>query len=174
MNKLHKTSSARLNKFVEGKDELNLYEIFNGVIDLLSDIHKDVRTSREYSIDYENGALFLAQLYERLNKKGFIWYRYEDDGENECRGRVPYLYERQREMISFLRRRYRCRQIGNKYYATTAPQEMIHRMAEADQIVERYVKDNGVVAEFDNGTRKITSSQFTTKKMRGWYSQKEQ
>ena len=50
---------------------------------------------------------------------------------------------------------------------------MVNRMAEADRIVERYVKINGVVAEFDNGNRKITSSQFTTKKMRDWYLRQE-
>ena len=172
MDKLHKASLALLNKFLEGKEELNLYEIFNGVVDLLSEIHNAVRASKEYAVDYENSALFLAQLHERLDKQGFFWYHYEDDGENKHRGRVPYLYERQREMISFLRQRYKCRQVGNKYYATTAPHEMIHRMAEADQIVEQYVKDNGVLAELDNGSRKITSSKFTTKKMRDWYLQK--
>ena len=50
---------------------------------------------------------------------------------------------------------------------------MVNRMAEADRIVERYVKSNGVVAAFDNVNRKITSSQFTTKKMRDWYLRQE-
>lgn len=172
-DKMRKASWESLNRFIEGKRDLNLYDVFNGVVDVLFDIQKDVRASREYAVDYENSAMFLAQLHERLNMQGFFWYRYEGDDENECRGRVPYLYERQREMISFLRQRHRCGQVGNKYYATPAPQEMINRIAEADRIVGRYVKDNGVVAEFNNGVDKITSSMFTTKKMRDWYLQKE-
>ena len=173
IDKLHKGSSASLNKFVDGKEELNLYEMFNGVVDVLFDIQKDVRASTEYVIEYKNSDLFLAQLHERLIQQGFFWYRYEGDDENECRGRVPYLYERQREMISFLNRRYPGTQTTDRFYATTAPQDMIDRMAEADRIVARYVKANGVVAEFDNGVRKLTSAQFTTKKMRDWYLQKE-
>jgi len=173
IDKLNDHSREILNEFIEGKTEINLYEMFNSVVDVLSDIQKDVRASTEYAVQYKNNAMFLEQLHERLREKGFLWYRYEGDDEVACRGEAPYLYERQREMISFLSRRYRGGQTVNKYYATTAPQEMVHRMAEADRIVERYVKDNGVVAEFDKGARKITSSQFTTKKMRDWYLQKE-
>ncbi len=173
LGKMRKSSRKSLNEFIDGKTEINLYEIFNSVVDVLFDIQKDVRSSTEYVIEYKNSALFLAQLHERLIQQGFFWYRYEGDGENECRGQVPYLYERQREMVSFLNRRYPGTQTTDRFYATTAPQEMINRMSEADRIVERYVKDNGVVAEFDKGARKITSSQFITKKMRDWYLQKE-
>ena len=171
--KMRKGSWESLNRFIEGKRDLNLYEMFNGVVDVLFSIHKDVRASKEYAGEYKSSALFLAQLHERLIQQGFLWYRYEDDDKNKCRGRVPYLYHRQREMISYLSRRYTGMQATAKFYATTAPQDMIHRIAEADRIVGRYVKDNGVVAEFDKGVRKITSSQFTTKQMRVWYPQKE-
>ena len=173
IGKMREPSQKSLNMFIEGKTEINLYEIFNSVVDVLFDIQKDVRASKEYAVEYNDSAMFLEQLHVRLREKGLFWYRYEGDDEVVCRGEMPYLYERQREMISFLNQRYRGRQSVNKYYATTAPQEMIHRMAEADRIVERYVKDNGVVAEFDKGTRKIICSQFTTKKMRAWYLQKE-
>ena len=173
IGKMRASSRKSLNDFIDGKMEINLYEIFNGVVDVLFDIQKDVRASKEYAVEYKNSSLFLEQLRGRLTQQGFIWYRYEGDGENECRGRVPYFYERQREMISFLSQRYIGRQTVNKYYATTAPQEMIHRMAEADRIIATYVKNNGVVAEIDKGASKITSSQFTTKKMRDWYLQKE-
>ena len=113
--------------------------------------------------------MFLEQLHERLMRQGFVWYRYEGDGENECRGHIPYLYQRQREMISFFRQRYTGAQTTARFYATTAPQEMINRTAEADEIVAEYVKSNGVVAEFNKGVDKIISSKFTTKKMRDWY-----
>ena len=174
IDKLHEPSRNTLNEFIEGKTEINLYEIFNGVVDVLFDIQKDVRTSKEYAVQYKNSALFLEQLHERLLRQGFIWYRYEGDGENECRGRVPYLYDRQREMISFLSERYMGGQTVDKYYATTAPLEMINRMAEADRIVATYVKNNGVVAEFDKGASRITEPRFTTKKMRDWYLQERQ
>ena len=173
IGKMREPSQKSLNMFIEGKTEINLYEIFNSVVDVLFDIQKDVRASKEYAVQYKNSAMFLEQLHERLLQQGFVFYRYEDDDENECRGQVPYLYERQREMISFLSQRYVGRQTVDKYYATTAPQEMIHRMAEADRIVGQYVKDNGVVAEFDKGARTITSSLFTSEKMRDWYLQKE-
>ena len=172
IDKLHDSSKKSLSEFIEGKTEINLYEIFNGVVDVLFDIQKDVRASREYASEYENSALFLARLHDRLWPKGFFRYRYEGDDEVVCRGHVPYLYERQREMISFLSQRYSGGQTINKYYATTAPQEMVNRMAEADKIVAEYVKDNGVMAKFDKGARKVISSRFTTKKMRDWYLQK--
>ena len=111
--------------------------------------------------------------YLTVLQQGFFHYRYEADDEVVCRGHVPYLYDRQREMISFLRFRYRytCTKATDRFYATTAPQEMINRMAEADKIVAEYVKDNGVMAKFDKGARKVISSKFTTKKMRDWYLQ---
>lgn len=168
-DKMRKASWESLNRFIEGKRDLNLYDVFNSVVDVLFAIQKDVRASKEYAIEYKNSAQFLAQMHERLILQGFTLYRYEGDGENKCRGHVPYFYHRQREMISYLCRRYTGSYTTARFYATTAPQDMINRIAEADRIVERYVKDNGVVAEFDKGVRKITSSQFTTKKMRGWY-----
>lgn len=173
IGKMREPSQKSLSMFIEGRTEINLYEIFNSVVDVLFDIQKAVRSSKEYAVEYKDSTMFLEKLHKRLRAKGLFWYRYEGDDEVVCRGEAPYLYERQREMISFLSQRYRGRQSVNKYYATTAPHEMIHRMAEADRIVERYVKDNGVVAELDKGARKITSSKFTTKKVRDWYSQKE-
>lgn len=173
-DKMRKGSWESLNKFIEGRKELNLYEVFNGVVDVLFDIQNDVRASKEYAVEYENSALFLTQLHERLMRQGFIWYRYEGDDENECRGHIPYLYHRQREMISFLRQRYTRTQTTARFYATTAPLEMINRMAAADRIVSTYVKNNGVVAEFEKGASRITDSRFTTKKMRDWYLQERQ
>jgi hypothetical protein len=166
INKMHESSRKSLNEFIDGKTEINLYEIFNGVVDVLFDIQKVVRESNEYAVEYKDSDLFLSQLHERLRKKGFFRYRYECDEEVVCRGEVPYFYDRQRKAIDYLQRRYRCDDNFSKgsFYATTAPRSMINRMAEADRIVERYVKD-----EFDRGNRKITSSIFTTEKMRGWY-----
>ena len=46
---------------------------------------------------------------------------------------------------------------------------MIDSMAEADRIVEQYVKANGVIAEIDG--KKVRATRFTTKKMREWYFQ---
>ena len=174
MDKLHEPSRNALNEFIERKTEINLYEIFNGVVDVLFDIQKDVRASKEYAVEYKDSAMFLEELHERLRAKGLFWYRYEGDDEAVCRGETPYFYERQREMISFLSQRYIGRQTVDKYYAATAPLEMIHRMAEADRIVATYVKNNGVVAEFDKGASRITDSRFTTKKMRDWYLQERQ
>ena len=174
MDKLNKASSVSLNKFVDGKEELNLYEMFNGVVDVLFDIQKEVRASNEYAIEYKNSADFLSELQDRLLERDLWMYRFETDNELECRGTIPYFYDRQRVAIEHLQKRYRSTDCSskNRSYATTAPQGMIDRMAEADRIVERYVKGNGVVAEFDKGTRKIISSLFATKKMRDWYLQK--
>ena len=171
IDKLHKGSSASLNKFVDGKEELNLYEMFNGVVDVLFDIQKEVRASNEYAIEYKNSSDFLSELQGRLLERDLWRYRFETDNELECRGTIPYFYDRQRAAIEHLQKRYRCTACSskNRFYATTAPQGMIDRMAEADRIVARYVKANGVVAEFDKGASTITSSQFTTKKMRDWY-----
>lgn len=168
-DKMRKASWKKLNRFIEGKRDLNLYDVFNSVVDVLFAIQKDVRASKEYAVEYKNSAQFLAQLHERLILQGFTLYRYEGDDENKCRGHVPYFYHRQREMISYLCRRYTGSYTTARFYATTAPQEMINRIAEADRIVWRYVKDNGVVAAFNNGVSRITDSQFTTKKMRDWY-----
>lgn len=171
IDKLHARSSAILNKFISGEEEFNVYEIFNGVVDVLFDIHNEVRASKEYAVEYKNSAQFLSEMQSKLLERGFWLYRFECDDEFECRGQVPYFYDRQRKAIDYLQRRYRCNDKSSKgsFYATTAPQNMVNRMAEADRIVERYVKDNGVVAEFDSGNRKVTSSQFTTEKMREWY-----
>ncbi|MBR6734636.1 MAG: hypothetical protein IKL96_09595 [Kiritimatiellae bacterium] len=170
-DKLRKTTWKSLSKYIDGKSELNLFEIFNGVVDVLSAIQKEVRASTEYAIEYQNHAQFLSKMYARLIARDFWLYRLEGDSEYECKGHTPYFYDRQLKAIDYLRRRYRCEgnSIVNGFYATTAPQNMVNRMAKADRIVERYVKDNGVVAEFDRGNRKITSSQFTTPKMREWY-----
>ena len=147
--------------------------MFNSVVDVLFAIQKDVRASKEYAVEYKNSAQFLAQMHERLILQGFTLYRYEDDDENKCRGHVPYLYQRQCEMISYFCRRYTGAYTTARFYATTAPQRMIDRMSEADRIVAGYVKSNGVVAEFNKGVDKITSPKFTTKKMRDWYLQSE-
>lgn len=170
-DKLRKSSWVSLNKFIDGKKELNLFAMFNSVIDVLFDIHSEVRASKEYAVEYKNSAQFLSKMHDRLLGRGFIWYRFDGDDELKCRGQVPYFYDRQRKAIDYLQRRYRCNDNFSKgsFYATTAPRSMVNRMAEADRIVERYVKDDGVVAEFDRGNRKITSSLFTTEKMRGWY-----
>lgn len=169
--KLRKSTWKSLSKYIDGKSELNLFEIFNGVVDVLFAIQKEVRASTEYAVEYQNRAQFLSKMYAKLIARDFWFYRLEDDNECECRGLTPYFYDRQLKAINYLRRRYRCdgNSSINRFYATTAPQNMVDRMAEADRIVERYVKDNGVVAEFDSGNRKVTSSQFTTKKMRDWY-----
>lgn len=165
-DKMHKSSWAILNKFIDGKLDLNLFEMFNSVVDVLFAIHKEVRASVEYAMQYQNSAQFLSKMHDRLLGRGFFWYRFDGDDELECRGQIPYFYDRQRKAIDYLQRRYRCNDNFSKgsFYATTAPRSMINRMAEADRIVERYVKD-----EFDRGNRKITSSIFTTEKMRGWY-----
>ena len=171
IDQLHTKSSAVLNKFVDGKEELNVYEIFNSVVDVLFDIQNEVRSSKEYAVDYKNSAQFLSEMQDRLLERGFIWYRFEGDDELKCRGRVPYFYDRQRKAIDYLRRRYKCNDEFSKgsFYATTAPQDMINRMAEADKIVKQYVEANGVIAEFYGGNQKITSSLFATPKMREWY-----
>lgn len=174
-DKLRKSTWKSLSKYIDGKSEINLFEIFNGVVDVLFAIQKEVRASTEYAVEYQNHAQFLSKMHDRLLGRGFFWYRFDGDNELECRGQIPYFYDRQLKAIDYLQRRYRCNDKSSKgsFYATTAPQNMINRMAEADRIVERYVKINGVVAEFDNGNRKITSSQFTTKKMRDWYLRQE-
>lgn len=171
IDKLHTNSSAILNKFIDGKEELNVYKIFNGVVDVLFDIHSEVRASREYSVEYINSAEFLSKMHDKLLGRGFIWYRLDGDDELECRGQVPYFYDRQLKAIDYLQRRYRCNGKSSKgsFYATTAPQNMVNRMAEADRIVEQYVRNNGVVVGSDNGNLKITNSKFTTPKMREWY-----
>ena len=171
IDKLHAKSSAILNKFIDGKEELNVYEIFNGVVDVLFAIQKEVRASTEYAVEYQNSAQFLSEMQSKLLEQGFWLYRFEGDDELECRGTIPYFYDRQRKAIEYLRQRYR---VGgnssiNRFYATTAPQKMIDRMAEADRIVEQYVKANGVIAEIDG--KKVRATQFMTKKMREWYLQ---
>lgn len=170
-DKLRKSTWKSLSKYIDGKSELNLFEIFNGVVDVLFAIQKEVRASTEYAVEYQNSAQFLSEMQSKLLEQGFWLYRFEGDDELECRGTIPYFYDRQRKAIDYLQRRYRCNDNFSKgsFYATTAPRSMVNRMAEADRIVERYVKDDGVVAEFDRGNRKITSSLFTTEKMRGWY-----
>ena len=169
--KLRKSTWKSLSKYIDGKSELNLFEIFNGVVDVLFAIQKEVRASTEYAVKYQNHAQFLSKMYAKLIARDFWLFRLEGDNECECRGHTPYFYDRQLKAIDYLRRRYRCdgNCSANGFYATTAPQNMVNRMAEADRIVERYVKDNGVVAELDSGNRKVISSQFTTKKMRDWY-----
>jgi hypothetical protein len=170
-NKLRKSTWKSLSKYIDGKSEINLFEIFNGVVDVLFAIQKEVRASTEYAVEYQNHAQFLSKMYARLIARDFWLYRLEGDNECECRGHAPYFYDRQLKAIDYLQRRYRCNDKSSKgsFYATTVPQNMVNRMAEADRIVERYVKNKGVVAEFDSGTRKITNSQFTTPKMREWY-----
>ncbi len=170
-DKMQKSTWKSLSKYIDGKSELNLFEIFNSVVDVLFAIQKEVRASTEYAVEYQNSAQFLSKMHARLIERGFWLYRLEGDNECECRGDAPYLYDRQLKAIEYLQQRYICDGKSSKgsFYATTAPQNMVKRMAEADRIVERYVKANGVVAEFDRGNRKVTSSQFTTKKMREWY-----
>ena len=58
IDKLNDSSRKSLNKFIDGKEELNLYEMFNGVVDVLFDIQKDVRGSKEYAVQYKNSAIF--------------------------------------------------------------------------------------------------------------------
>lgn len=170
-DKLHKSSWESLNKFIDGKMEMNLFEMFNSVVDVLFAIHKEVRVSIEYAVQYQDSAQFLSEMHDKLLGRGFIWYRLDGDDELECRGQVPYFYDRQLKAIDYLQRRYRCNGKSSKgsFYATTAPQNMVNRMAEADRIVEQYVKNNGVVVGSDNGNLKITNSKFTTPKMREWY-----
>ena len=171
MYKLHTKSAETLSALIGGKDELNVYGIFNDVVDLLFDIHNEVRASKEYTVEYKSSAQFLSKLYNRLTARGFYSYHFDGDDELECRGPTPYFYDRKLKAIDYWQRRYRYDNKFNKgsFYATTAPQNMVNRIAEADKIVERYVKNNGVVAEFDNGNQKIIRSQFTTDKMRKWY-----
>ena len=156
-DKLHKSSWASLNKFIDEKKELNLFEMFNSVVDVLFAIHKEIRASLEYAVQYKDSAQFLSKMHDRLLGRGFFWYRFDGDNELECRGQIPYFYDRQLKAIDYLQRRYRCNDKSSKgsFYATTAPQNMVNRMAEADRIVERYVKSNGVVAEFDNGDKYV-------------------
>ena len=170
-DKLQNSTRKSLSKFIDGKSELNLFEMFNSVVDVLFAIHKEVRASVEYAMQYQNSAQFLSKMHDRLLGRGFIWYRLDGDDELECMGQVPYLYDRQLKAIDYLQRRYRCNGKSSKgsFYATTAPQNMVNRMAEADRIVEQYVKNNGVVVGSDNGNLKITNSKFTTPKMREWY-----
>ena len=91
-------------------------------------------------------------------------YRFDGDDELECRGQLPYLFDRQRKAIDYLRQRYKVVDESSKgnFYATTAPQDMVSRLAEADRIVEQYVKNNGVVAVL--GKLKKISSRYTTKR----------
>lgn len=173
-DKLHKNSWSKLEKYIDGKAGLNLYQIFNDVVDVLFDMQRVIRASKEYAVEYESSARFLSEMQSKLLGKGLWLYRFEDD--DECRGTIPYLYDQERIAIDYFRKLYKCEKsarIGN-FFATTAPQDMMERMVEADRIVERYVKAGGVVAEFDNGKRKITSSQFTTSTMRNRYLKKVQ
>ena len=170
-DKLRKSTWKSLSKYIDGKSELNLFEIFNGVVDVLFAIQKEVRASTEYAVEYQKSAQFLSEMQSKLLEQGFWLYRFEGDDELECRGTIPYFYDRQRKGIEYLRQRYR---VGgnssiNRFYATTAPQKMIDRMTEADRIVEQYVKANGVIAEIDG--KKVRATQFMTKKMREWYLQ---
>lgn len=169
-DKMKKATWRSLEKFIDGKAELNLFEIFNGVVDVLFGIQKNVRASREYAVNYTRSAVFLANMQSKLWDKGFVQYRYEGDAEYISRGWCPYLYDRERTAIDYLQQRYgvdgNSRKAG--FYATTAPQkDMINRMAEADRLVEHYVKQNGIVAIFPDHS--VTNSDFTTEKMRKWY-----
>ncbi len=159
----------KLERYVKGKKELDLYETFNGVVDVLFAMHQKVRMSKEYSVRYEASAKFLSEMQARLLARGLSAYRYEDDDETECRGTVPYFYDRQRMAIDYFRECYRCGELSSKgsFYSTTAPQNLVSRMATADRIIERYVRANGVVSKIGND--KIINTQFTSKKMRDWY-----
>ena len=170
-DKLWESTWKSLSKYIDGKSELNLFEMFNSVVDVLFAIHKEVRASVEYAMQYQNSAQFLSKMHDRLLGRGFFWYRFDGDDELECRGQIPYFYDRQRKAIDYLQRCYRCNDNFSKgsFYATTAPRSVVNRMAEADRIVEQYVKANGVIAKI--GNQKVSTTQFTTKKMREWYLQ---
>lgn len=168
-DKMRKSTWMSLSKFIDGKKELDLFKTFNSVVDVLFAIQNEVRTSHEYAVEYENSLKFLSDMHAKLREKGFFLYRFDSDDELECRGQLPNLFDVQCKMIDYLRQRYKVEDESSKgnFYATTAPKDMVSRMAEADRIVERDVKSNGVVAVF--GKHKIISSRYTTKKMRERY-----
>lgn len=171
IQKLRPGTQAVLKKYLDRKTDLNLFGVFNGVADVLFAIQQDVRNSKEYADDYERSAKFLAEMHAKLIDRGFWRYRSVGADGHPSWKRSPYFYHRQREAIDYLRRRYKVN--GNpkiiRGYAIIAPQNTIDRISEADRIVERYVKQNGVVDDF--GDHIVTSTEFTTEKMREWYLQ---
>lgn len=171
IEKLRPGTQAVLKKYLDGKTDLNLFEMFNGVTDVLFAIQKEVRQSTEYADDFEKSSKFLAEMHSKLIERGFWRYQSVGAGGHPSWERAPYFYHRQREAIDYLRRRYRVNGHPEtvRIYTIIAPKNTIDRIAEADRIVERYVKQNGVVADF--GDHRVTNNDFTTEKIRAWYLQ---
>ena len=107
IHKLRPKTQAVLKKYLDGKTHLNLFEMFNGVADVLFAIQKDVRKSSEYADDYERSTQFLAEMHSKLIERGFWRYQSVGAGGHPSWERSPYFYHRQREAIDYLRHRYR-------------------------------------------------------------------
>lgn len=168
-----KGTRADLELLASEMKEVDLSQIFQMVMDLVDEVHRVVRSSSRASDEFESAKIRLKSIEAEYLAKGFWMYRYDGDDKYQCRGTMPYLASRQLRRVAYFRKIYKCKGGNAKVYTTSLPSDLIKRLAVADEDVEGYVRNNGVVASFEREKRIVTSTKYTTREMRKWYLKKE-
>ena len=137
--------------------DIDLYDVANNVIDVLTKVHQMVRQSKEYASAYETASEYLVGFEKKLT--GFHWYWHETENGVHIAS-TPYFYNRQIALIAYLNNRYSCSAESKGHYITTASEDLMARMAEADKDIEDIRDRKGVIANCPNCKCDIVSSKY--------------
>lgn len=153
--------------------EVDLTQAFQMVMDFVDEIQTSVRNGSFSRSNFESARDSLEEIEAEYLDQGYFDYRFEEDEELDCRGSMPYLAQRQLELIKHFREIYPCKGGNANTYATSMPSSIMNRLSVADKNVAEYVRNGGVIASFEREKRTITSTKYTTKEMREWYLKAE-
>ena len=151
----------------EKQATVDVSQIFAEAMDVVSEIHSDIRQSKFYQETREVDQAFLSNIKWRFCDKGYHLYRYKGDAEERCRGRLPYLAQRQMALIDYLRRAYPATDKVARQYLVSMPPALAKRIADADKDVAQYVREGGVICRIKDHT--YLSSKYQTPEIRHAY-----
>lgn len=161
---------AILKKMAVKYESIDVAEMFVAVIGFVDEIQTRVRASNYYKDVMSTDVAFLQSLDTQLVKAGYFVYRYGADPVGECRGTVPYMAQKQIDMITVFRERYSCRHKKVKEHLALIPHDVEHRLADADQDIERLVRSDGVIHTEHSSLRRVVLTKYQGAQMRKRYN----
>lgn len=161
---------AILKKMTTMYESIDVPEMFLAVLSFVDEIQTRVRASSFYKDVMSNDVVFLQTLDTQLVKAGYFVYRYGTDSVGECRGTVPYMAQKQIDMITVFRERYSCRHNKVKEHLVLIPHEIVQRLADADCDVGRLVQSNGIIHTDRTSSRRIVLTKYQRKELRKMYN----
>lgn len=162
-----KTKSV-LKELRDKQGEIDVSQIFSEAMDVVSEIHCGIRNTEFYQRTLSEDRIFLEKIEHDFCRKGYFFYRYKGDSVEMCRGHMPYLVERQIELIDYFRNTYSASNKVANTYLVALPPSVTKRLSIADECVAQYVKNNGVICQIGDCT--YTSSKYQTPDMRLAYN----